>query len=131
MSETISQQIPGTNSVFAWFGYWPDFHDAEILELHLSRNDSSWLKVYTWNTTTRTDDKGYNINEKHAIITFFFDTLSDVKFADFSSQNVINGLTISRTDKEIRLTMSPCYGLSGFLQGAISKIELAPGEIAN
>ncbi len=131
MAESISEQIPGADAITAWFGYWPDFHDAEILELHLNRFGSSWIKIYAWNTTKRTDDKGYFITEKHAVVTFFFDKVSDLQFADFSSQNVIGGLTISRCDNELRLSMSPCYGLSGFLQGIISKVELSPGKIDN
>jgi hypothetical protein len=81
--------------------------------------------------TKRVDDKGNFVNEKHAVVTFFFEKLSDVEFSDFSQQNVINGLAVSRSDNEIRLTMSSCYGLSGFLQGIISKVELSPGEIEN
>lgn len=118
MTETISQQIPGSDSIHAWFGYWPDFHDAEILELHLNRTGLSWIKIYAWTMTNKT-----------AVVTFFFEKLSDVELSDFSQQNVISGLTISRSDNEIRLTMSPCYGLSGFLQGIVTKVELSPGKI--
>jgi hypothetical protein len=37
MTETIIQEIPGALSVIEWFGFWPSFHDGEILEVHLSR----------------------------------------------------------------------------------------------
>ncbi len=131
MTETISHQMPGADSIIQWFGYWPDFHDSEILELHLNRKGSSWIKIYTWSMTNKIDDKGYYGTEKHAVVTFIFEKITDVDLSNFSQQNVINELNISQSDNEIRLTMSPCYGLSGFLQGIISRIELFPGEIEN
>ena len=40
--------VPGSDAVVAWFGEWPSFHDAEILELHLDRENVSWVKVHVW-----------------------------------------------------------------------------------
>lgn len=128
-SDSISSELPGADAVIKWFGYWPDFHDGEILEVHLNRNGLSWLKIYTWNTTNEVDDKGYFEAEKHAIVTFFFEELSDLKFIDFSHQNVIGSIDISRYNEEIRMTLSPCYGLSGYIQGTLSRVEVSPGQI--
>ena len=31
------QEISGAAELRDWFGYWPMFHDAEIISLHLNR----------------------------------------------------------------------------------------------
>ena len=36
---SIEQQIEGSEKLVERFGYWPSFHDAEILEIHLWRGD--------------------------------------------------------------------------------------------
>jgi hypothetical protein len=30
--------IPGADDVVKWFGYWPTFHDAQILSITLNRS---------------------------------------------------------------------------------------------
>jgi hypothetical protein len=44
-------EIPGAVELHDWFGYWPDFHDAEIISLHLNRKGCSSLRVHAWDTT--------------------------------------------------------------------------------
>jgi hypothetical protein len=39
-------EFPGTDKIIQWFGQWPSFHDAEILELHLNRTGESWIKIH-------------------------------------------------------------------------------------
>jgi hypothetical protein len=132
MTESISQQISGAGSSIEWFGYWPDFHDGKILELHLNPRGSSRIIIYTWNLTDKIDSNGYLIREKHAVVTFFFDELSEVElsFNDFGQQHEISELSISRCGNELRLTIWESNGgLRSFIQGTISRVELSPGEI--
>jgi len=58
---TEVEQITGAAELHDWFGYWPDFHDAEIVSLHLNRQGISFLRVHTWETTKQVDDKGYYV----------------------------------------------------------------------
>jgi hypothetical protein len=47
LQETISvlNEIPGGHEVVAWFDGWPEFGDAEILELRLVRKGPSCLRL--------------------------------------------------------------------------------------
>jgi hypothetical protein len=45
------KEISGAAELHDWFGYWPIFHDAEIISLHLNREGSSSLRVHTWEMT--------------------------------------------------------------------------------
>src|SRR5712692_434714 len=52
------QAIDGARELHDWFGYWPSFHDAEIIRLHLNRRGSSSLVIHTWEMTKEVDEKG-------------------------------------------------------------------------
>ena len=121
-------EIPGRDEVMKWFGEWPSFHDAEILELYLDRSGPSWVKLHAWLTTNRTDDKGYFILEKHAVVTFTFDDISDLKLDDFSSQNVISCLLLTRRADRLRISLGPCYGIAGYIEAKAITVSLSPGK---
>ncbi len=120
-------QIEGVNKVVQWFGEWPSFHDAEIIELYLVRYGTSILKIHTWNTTDKVDDKGYYITEKHAIVVFNLIEVTDLELYHFS-QNVIFELGIEKTKQGYKITLAPCYGLTGFLEAKNIIIDIQPGK---
>jgi immunity protein 50 of polymorphic toxin system len=124
-------KIHGADSVVSWFGEWPSFHDAEILEIHLDRERASWLKLHACLLTTETyqkDGKQYFRTERHAAVTFKFAEIVDVGLADFSGQNVIFGLTIERKEESYRLTLHPCYGLNGYIEARQLSVEVSPNQ---
>ena len=110
-------KISGIEEIISWYGEWPSFHDAEILELHLERTGRSWMKIY-------------NVWNKHGVITFNMEEVIDLELADFSHQNVIGGLKLEKTPKGLRLTMTPCYGLAGYLEAKRMSVELSPGKLS-
>ena len=65
--------IEGAQNVVNWFGYWPTFHDAEVVSIMLNRAGSSELKVHAFETTSDVDPAGYFVSRKHAILTFGFE----------------------------------------------------------
>lgn len=132
MMKTRSQpDIVGTEAVLSWFGEWPTFHDAEVLELRLDREGVSWLKIHAWLTTKETyekEGKQYFRTDRHAVVTFQFDEILDLQLADFSAQNVIFGLEVERTERAHRLVLHPCYGLGGFIEARGVSVEVQPGS---
>ena len=68
-------EIEGAAELEEWFGYWPSFHDAEIVSLHLNRRGSSSLRVHTWEMTKEIDDKGYYVLAKHIVVEFVFEAV--------------------------------------------------------
>src|SRR5271157_2010295 len=110
------KEIPGAAELHGWFGYWPTFHDAEIISLHLNRKGSSSLRVHTWETTKEVDDKGYNVQAKHVVVEIALETVSELSLNGFSQQNVIFGLDIEKIGSGFRLTLNECYGLAGSIE---------------
>jgi hypothetical protein len=123
-------EFPGADKVIQWFGQWPSFHDAEILELHLARAGRSWLKIHTWNMTDQVDESGHYRLEKHAVVTFTLEEVTGLQVDGFSSQNVIAGLEVERLAEGFRITLAPCYGLAGTLEAARVIVDVAPGKPA-
>jgi hypothetical protein len=104
--------IPGADKLRQWFAGDPSFHDGEVLELHLNRSGTSWLRIIT----------AY----KPAIVTFSLEGVTDLELADFSCQNVIFDLNLQKRDSVFRLTMSPCYGIAGFIDATQVSVDLVP-----
>ena len=79
-----------------WFGYWPSFHDAEILSMHLDRGPSGkepgpslLVRLHAFEPTSEVDERGYCKLRKHAIITLEFAGMDEIALDRFNSQNVI------------------------------------------
>jgi len=53
--------MAGARELYSWFGYWPSFHDAEVVSLQMNRAGTSSIAVHTWHTTNEVDSKGYYI----------------------------------------------------------------------
>ena len=123
-------EIHGAAELQQWFGYWPSFHDAEILGLDLNRKGSSSLLVHTWEMTKEIDDKGYYVLAKHVVVEFIFEAVSGVSLNGFNDQNVIFQLVIEKTDSGFRVTLGDCYGLAGSIDAEKLSIRLTPGKPA-
>jgi len=123
-------EIDGVAELQEWFGYWPSFHDAEVLGLHLNRKGSSSLRVHTWEMTKEIDEKGYYVLAKHAVVEFSFEAVSGLSLNGFNHQNVIFGLAIEKTDSGFRVTLDACYGLAGSIEAEKISLRLTPGKPA-
>jgi len=123
-------EIHGAAELQEWFGYWPSFHDAEIVGLHLNRKGSSSLRVHTWEMTKEIDEKGYYLLAKHVVVEFIFEAVSGLSLNGFNHQNVIFGLAIEKTNAGFRVTLDDCYGLAGSIEAENMSLRLTPGEPA-
>jgi len=115
--------LPGAQQLAEQFGRVPDFHDAEVISLVLRRAGISTLTVQPFPP----DDP--------RLVEFTFVGLSDLELFDFSSQNVINSLSVERVtnsaSKQVfRMHLSPCYGLSGWIEAENISIIPTEGERA-
>ena len=58
---TYLQGVAGSRELLNWFGYWPSFHDAEVISLTLNRRGASCLLLYTWEMTEEINERGQYI----------------------------------------------------------------------
>ena len=119
--------VAGAIELCDWFGYWPTFHDAEIIRLSLNRSEPSTVEVYTWKITGQVDKKGYYLLTKHVLVEFLLHDVIELDLSGFSKQNVIAGLDVQKTDRGYLLGLSPCYGLAGTIETTSLSIRLRRG----
>ena len=80
------------------FGYFPSFHDAEVLRIILNRESVGILptleaEIYVFEITSQVVDGKY-VCEKHTRVTFQFHEIDGLILEGFNNQNVLQGLSI-------------------------------------
>jgi hypothetical protein len=126
--------IPGAADVIAWFGYWPSFHDAEILSITLDRSNASRVVLHTFEMTREVDALGHYAHDKHAIVTFFLEGfprdqygMTNTHIESFNHQNVLSSASVNRKPGGYELILEGCYGADGVISAEHIRVELAPG----
>jgi hypothetical protein len=131
MKEEILCEIPGGTDLLAWFeGRVPSFHDAEVVSVLLDRTYGiARIAVHTWEMTENIDKEGYFINRKHVVVSFELRGVTDMSLTGFNHQNIIFSLSIQKLENgSYSLSLEPCYGLSGSIEGRTLRVTLEPGE---
>jgi len=124
----VLQAVEGARGLYDWFGYWPNFHDAEVISLHLNRRGSSSLSLHTWELSKDVDEKGYFILSKHVVVEFVMKEVVGLSLNGFNHQNVISGLAIEPSEGAYRLVLENCYGVAGYLEAKDISIRLTLGK---
>ncbi|WP_423228558.1 Imm50 family immunity protein [Pseudaquabacterium inlustre] len=117
--------IPGTDEVLSEFGWWPSFHDAEVIHFTLSRGatpeerkSEAQLDVQVREYETRHAGTAQYAQAliKNVVIQFAFAGVEELHVEDFNFQNVINSLNIRREseapESKIRVEVESIYGFS-------------------
>jgi hypothetical protein len=122
------ESVSGAQELFNWLGYWPSFHDAEVLSLNLNRKGVSRLRIHTWEMTKEVDPQGFYKLVKHSIVEFSFEAITQLSLEGFSQQNVIFGLSLEQSGAGYLVNLEDCYGLSGSISAERLSIKLEPGK---
>jgi hypothetical protein len=120
-------QIPGLVELIDWFGFFPSFHDAEVISISLDRSGGCRVAVHTFETTKETDRSGRYVLRKHIIVTFVLERIKDVRLEGFNCQNVLSGISIARQRETYDLDLEGIYGVAGKIRAEAMRIELEPG----
>jgi hypothetical protein len=125
-------QIEGAQIVLNWFGYWPSFHDAEVVSILLDRSGKSKVRVHAFEMTSEVDANGYFVSTKHAIITFELegfvsDETGSTHLNWFNHQNVLSGASVRQVVGGYELVLDGIYGVDGSLYCEKLNVTLEPG----
>ena len=120
--------VPGADHLVQWFGEWPSFHDAEVVEISLRREGVSHVRIRTWRVTSELDAGGYFILDRHAIVTISLEEITGLELADFSVQNIVGNVTIEPTQVGHRVNLNSCFGVGGYIEAASVVLSLEPYE---
>jgi Immunity protein 50 len=106
----IESLIAGSDKLTTVFGYWPSFHDAEVLELHFVRGNVQpqkgiydfpllTLRIHVWELTRDVDSAGYLILKHHTLVTLRFQDISDFQMQGFNHQNALMELAVTSQER--------------------------------
>jgi Immunity protein 50 len=122
------EPIEGAKDLHDWFGYWPNFHDANLIRLDLDRSDAATMLLHTWEMTKETDAKGYFVLVKHVIVEFVLKGIVALSLDGFAHENTLMGLAIERVNRGYLLTLDDVYGITGTIEAASISMRLIPGK---
>jgi hypothetical protein len=123
----FADEVMGAAELIAWFGHWPDFHDAEVLECTLRRTEKSTIRIHTFETTNKAGKNGLFITTKHVIVSFLLEGVTDLHLEGFNSQNVISGLLLEHSTEGYQITLCGSYGIQGTITANRVYLDLQPG----
>jgi hypothetical protein len=100
--------IVGSESVISLLGYWPSFHDAEVISFSAERapevtKSSTVAKLCVHVRTYVPDGEGTaqyeQILKSSVLVNFVFQGARTFEFSGFNHQNVINAIGITETSE--------------------------------
>ena len=124
---SVEALIKGSERLTSVFGYWPSFHDAEIiwLRLHRAHTDagvtapSLEMEIHAFEMTNEVAPTGQYVLKNHVVVHFRFTGIGFVKLEDFNCQNVLFELIISDIrqlqvqNMNFEVLLGSSYGLCG------------------
>lgn len=95
-------RIPGAEQLVAIFGYWPSFHDAEVLWLQLDRQSlkkgrygpTLEILVHTFEITNEIGADSSYLLRHHVLVHFRFNDVASLQLDGFNPQDPIMGLIL-------------------------------------
>lgn len=116
------------------FGYWPSFHDAQVINFESRVPSSVELILHGWEITREVDERGYFKLIKHHLIRFAFFDISEADLARFSKDNILFSLKFSHPEEfrvlgKFSVVMESVMGLDGSFQARSGEVvEVLPWD---
>lgn len=136
-----TKQIAGADKLLTVFGYWPSFHDAEVLWLRLDRNSledgccgpTVEALVHVFEITSEISPDGYYVLRHHSLIHLRFLEVCEIQLDGFNHQNPLMGLSfIDLRDRQMErvrweVHFDGAFGLNASFQcHAIKVVSVVP-----
>lgn len=122
------EPIVGAQKLFDWFGYWPDFHDSEILKFQFELGKPIAFTLHTWEMTNRVDAAGFYETTKHVTVEFRLEGITRLDLQDPWEKSVLLSLGYERIDTGFRLGLTSAYGLCGEIEAEKVSLYVNPGK---
>lgn len=118
-----ADEILGAERLTAVFGYWPTFHDAEVVWMRLDRGGTDLgpgptldALIHAFEMTKEVDAAGYYVLRNHVLVHLRFAGVSNLRLDGFNQQNAIFGLTISMAEtgevgEKYQVGFDPSFGV--------------------
>jgi hypothetical protein len=125
---SIESLIVGSEKLTTIFGYWPSFHDAEVLELRFWRGNiqtekgiydfpTLTLTIHVWELTKEVDPQGYLVLRHHTLTRLRFCDVDDFQMQGFNHQNAMMELALRNEQRTegpspyFAVEVNPAFGM--------------------
>lgn len=110
----INELITNSQLVTEYFGYWPTFHDSEIINISLEREGvTARMKIYVFNLLDEVNEQGAYKKDKECYITLKLNNITEISMSNFNHQNVIEELNLEEKLDQIHFLINSSFGLYG------------------
>ncbi|MDX8524996.1 Imm50 family immunity protein [Mesorhizobium sp. MSK_1335] len=121
-------EIEGAKALIDWLGFVPSFHDARLIGIELSSNQSGWLRLEAFRMTDKIDKDGYFILDRHVLVTLTLGEIKAVSLDHFTTTGIVGHMRITRTDKRYRIAWDSSYGVEGSITAKSLRIDFVPSH---
>lgn len=128
-ADTPPAGVVNSEALLSAFGFWPSFHDAEVHSAILDRGNaleppSITLVVYAFSCDREVDENGFFRITTSVLVTLKASDVRASELVDLGHQNVLSSMGFESTEEGlVRVTLEPCYGLSGSIVCSQVRIE--------
>ena len=127
MSPDVMARVEGAAELAAWYGGFPGFHDAYVVDFQLRGDGSGHMRLQSWRMTDKLDEQGYFVVEKQFQASLFFDGVTHAELRDFQpGQAILYSLELSSQEDEIEIVLQSSYGFDGTLRVKTLRIAFQP-----
>ncbi len=134
-------EIENSNLILDWFGFWPSFHDSEVIAINLirslhgkERGSVVSVSVYAFQMTSELDEKSFYKLVKHCVIELEFENIDSIELDGFNHQNALDGIEFSHVQSlngkpAISVVFNSAYGVGFDLVCSKARVvSLVPGK---
>jgi Immunity protein 50 len=122
------ESVAGAQELHDWFGYWPDFHDAEVKELRVELGQVSRLVLHTWEMTDKVTAEGFYETRKHVRVELIVEDITRIELGDLWENSILLSLKIDKTESGFLLELSAAYGLYGSIEAGLVSLRVVPTQ---
>lgn len=125
----MSGHVANSEKVIEALGYWPTFHDAEVVSFSVERglplqNGYSVARlavhVRKYTTVGQGTPPYSQILSKSVLVRFAFASVFELEISDFNYQNVINSIAVLHSEgssgDDLEVTIESIWGFGGILR---------------
>ena len=133
---SITENISDSEKVVTALGYWPTFHDAEVISFTAERAlpfksgfTVARLAVHVrhYEIVGEGTAQYEQVLRKSVLVRFVFNGACEFELADFNHQNVINAISVTRTEGSesaaLLVDIESIWGFGGTLRCSSASVE--------
>jgi hypothetical protein len=119
--------IENAKIIIDHFGYWPTFHDSEIISIKLERmldksSASIQIRLFAFELTNEIENGVHKLT-KHCFINFEFMEVSTTELEGFNHQNAVFALEFGKEDSNSFCNIVNSYGVDGYIEARLIRVN--------